>query len=103
MLSAIANPQPVAAAAPGWQFVFVSLAIVVILLEIVHGWRLGLVRQLVRVIAIIVAYSCGFFAARATVPLMRSYFRLPDPILALLGGAILGAILFAAINLAGAF
>jgi uncharacterized membrane protein required for colicin V production len=103
MLSAIANPQPAAVAAPGWRLVFVSLAVVIILLEIIHGWRLGLVRQLVRVIAIVVAYCCAFFAARATVPLMRSFFKLPDPILAVLGGAILGAILFAAINLTGAF
>src|SRR5437870_3824028 len=103
MLSAIANPQPATMAAPGWQFAFVSLAIVVLLLEIIHGWRLGLIRQLVRVIAIVVAYSCAFFAARATVPLMHSFFKLPDPILALLGGAILAAILFAAINLIGAF
>lgn len=103
MLSAIANPQPAAVAAPGWQLVFVSLAVVIILLEIIHGWRLGLVRQLVRVIAIVVAYCCAFFAARSTVPLMRSFFKLPDPILAVLGGAILAAILFAAINLTGAF
>ena len=103
MLSAIANPQPAAAAAPGWQFVFVSLAIVVLLLEIIHGWRLGLVRQLVRVIAIIVAYSCAFFGARATVPIMRSFFKLPDPILAVVGGAIMATILFVAINLTGAF
>ena len=103
MLSAIANPQPASVAEPGWQYVFVSLAIVILLLEIIHGWRLGLVRQLVRVIAIIVAYCCAFFAARATVPLMRSFFKLPDPILAVIGGAVLGAILFAAINLTGAF
>jgi hypothetical protein len=56
----------------------------------------------VRVIAIIVAYSCAFFGARATVPIMRSFFKLPDPILAVLGGAILAAFLFAAINLTGA-
>src|SRR5438309_8161131 len=103
MLSAIANPQPATMAAPGWQFAFVSLAIVVLLLEIIHGWRLGLIRQLVRVIAIVVAYSCAFFAARATVPLMHSFFKLPDPILAVLGGAILAGLLFAAINLTGAF
>src|SRR6266403_2428629 len=102
MLSAIANPQPATVAEPGWQYVFISLAVVIILLEIIHGWRLGLVRQLVRVIAIIVAYSCAFFGARATVPIMRSFLKLPDPILAVLGGAILAAILFAAINLTGA-
>jgi hypothetical protein len=103
MLSAIANPQPATVAEPGWQYVFISLTVVIILLEIIHGWRLGLVRQLVRVIAIVVAYSCAFFGAGATVPIMRSFFKLPDPILAVLGGAILAAILFAAINVTGAF
>src|SRR5438309_3841143 len=103
MLSPIANPQPATVTEPGWQYVFISLAIVIILLEIIHGWRLGLIRQLVRVIAIIVAYSSAFFGARPTVPLLRSFFKLPDPILAVLGGAILAGLLFAAINLTGAF
>jgi len=103
MIAAIANPQPAATAPSTWQLVFVSLAVVILLLEIIHGWRLGLVRQLVRVIAIIVAYSGGFFAAGATVPLLRSHLKLPDPILAVVGGAILAFILFAAINLIGAF
>src|SRR5437016_7937727 len=103
MLSAIAKSQPATVTEPGWQYVFISLAVVIILLEIIHGWRLGLVRQLVRVIAIIVAYSCAFFGARATVPIMRSFFKLPDPILAVVGGAIMATILFVAINLTGAF
>src|SRR5213592_592007 len=104
MLVASANSQPsITSAASGWQLVFVSFAIVIILLEMIHGWRLGLVRQIVRVIAIVVAYSSGFFGARATVPIMRSYFKLPDPILAALGGAILGLMLFLAINVTGAF
>jgi hypothetical protein len=55
------------------------------------------------VIAIIVAYSCGFFAAAATVPLLRPHLKLPDPMLAAVGGTILAFILFAAINLVGAF
>src|SRR5438874_1396152 len=38
MLSAIANLQPATVAAAGWQFVFVSLAIVILLLEIIHDW-----------------------------------------------------------------
>ena len=104
MLVASANSQPsITSAASGWQLVFISFAIVIILLEIIHGWRLGLVRQVVRVIAIVVAYSSGFFGARATVPIMRSYFKLPDPILGALGGAILGLTLFVAINVTGAF
>jgi len=103
VLAVVANPQPDSGGAWNWQLVFVSLAVVILLLEIIHGWRLGLIRQLVRVIAIVVAYACGFFAASATIPLMRPYLKLPDPILAILGGAILALILFAAINLTGAF
>ena len=103
MLAVIANPQPPSGGSSNWQLVFVSLAVVILLLEIIHGWRLGLIRQLVRVIAIIVAYACGFFAANTTIPIMRSCLKLPDPILAILGGAILAFILFAAINLIGAF
>src|SRR2546428_13438840 len=99
MLSAIANSQPATVAEPGWQYVFISLAVVIILLEIIHGWRLGLVRQLVRVIAIIVVYSCAFFGARATVPIMRSFFKLPGRILAVVGGAILAATLSPVVNL----
>jgi len=103
VLAVIANPQPNPGGTSNWQFVFVSLAVVILLLEIIHGWRLGLIRQLVRVIAIIIAYACGFFAANATVPIMRSALKLPDPILAILGGAILAFVLFAAINMIGAF
>jgi len=103
VLAVIANPQPPSGGSSNWQLVFVSLAVVILLLEIIHGWRLGLIRQLVRVIAIIVAYACGFFAANTTIPIMRSCLKLPDPILAILGGAILAFIFFAAINLIGAF
>ena len=46
----------------GWQMLFVSSAILIILLEIIHGWRIGLMRQLVRIIAIAVAYACALFA-----------------------------------------
>ena len=103
VLTAVSSSLPATGSGSNWQLVFISLAVVLLLLEIIHGWRLGLIRQLVRVIAIIVAYSCGFFAANATVPLLRPHLKLPDPILAAVGGAILAFILFAAINLIGAF
>src|ERR1051326_1825902 len=98
MFGAITNSPPAVSGSSNWQIVFVSLAAVILLLEIIHGWRLGLIRQLVRVIAIIVAYSCGFFAANATVSLLRPNLHLPDPVLAAIGGTILAFILFAVIN-----
>lgn len=82
----------------GWQVLFVSFTILIILLEIIHGWRVGLMRQLVRIVAIIVAYGCALFAGPAVLPIARSFARLPDPLLALIGGAALGVILFAILN-----
>ena len=102
-LAALTNSQSAGTSASNWQLAFVSFAVIILLLEVIHGWRLGLIRQIVRVIAIIVAYSCGFFAANATVPFLRPHLKLPDPILAAVGGAILAFILFAAINFIGAF
>src|SRR5947207_7689172 len=63
-LSAIDNSQsaiPSVAGSPLWQAVFVSFAVLLILFEVVHGWRLGLVRQLVRVAALAAAYAAAFF------------------------------------------
>jgi hypothetical protein len=36
------------AGSPLWHAVFISFAVVFILFEVVRGWRLGLIRQLVR-------------------------------------------------------
>ena len=56
------NPQfQQSAGSPLWQLVFISFAIVLILFEIVRGWRLGLMRQVMRVIAIVAAYAAAFF------------------------------------------
>lgn len=82
----------------GWQTAFVSFALLMILLEVIHGWRVGLMRQIVRIVAIIAAYICVFFAGPAFLPIARSLAKLPDPILAIIGGAVVGAIVFAVLN-----
>lgn len=89
---------PQIATSIGWQAVFISFAIIMILLEIIHGWRIGLMRQLVRIAAIVAAYGCAFFAGSFVLPIARSFVKLPDPILIVLGGFVLGAIVFALLN-----
>ena len=44
-----------------WQVVFLSFAVVLILFEVVRGWRLGLLRQLIRLVALVAAYAAAFF------------------------------------------
>ena len=97
-LSAIRNPQSEIQSIGGstaWQTIFVSFAVVLILLEVIRGWRLGILRQLMRVAAIIAAYAGAFFCGSMTVPLLRPIVKMPDIILSALGGAILAFLVYA--------
>ena len=89
------RPEPeTAAGSPLWQAIFVSFAIVLILFEVVRGWRLGLPRQLVRVAGLAVAYAAAFLGGKLIVPLARPFLKLPDIILSALGGAVLALVVY---------
>jgi uncharacterized membrane protein required for colicin V production len=77
------------AGSPLWQVVFISFAVILILFEVVRGWRLGLMRQITRLIGLGAAYAAAFLGGRLFVPAMRSFFKIPDPVLSILCGAIL--------------
>src|SRR5215831_8024029 len=77
-----------------WQTVFVSFAVVLILFEIIRGWRLGFMRQLVRIIAVIVAYASAVFGGRLLVPVFRPFLRVPDIVVTTLAGAIVAIVVY---------
>jgi hypothetical protein len=77
------------AGSPLWQVVFISFGIILILFEVVRGWRLGLMRQLMRLIALGVACAAAFLGGNLAVPMVRSFFKMPDPVLSILCGGIL--------------
>ena len=85
-----------------WQTIFVSFALILIAFEIVRGWRLGLVRQLVRLLALAAAYGAGLFGGRLLLPLLRPFLRLPDLMISVVAGAILVLIVYAVISTVGA-
>jgi len=97
----VSSAVPQITVSSAWQLAFLSFAIVIIVLEVLHGWRIGLTRQLVRIVAILAAYGCAVFAGPVLLPTTRSLVKLPDPILTLIGGAVLGAIVFAILNALG--
>jgi Colicin V production protein len=80
---------------PLWQAVFVSFAAVLILFEVVRGWRLGLIRQIVRVAALAGAYAAAIFGGRLLLPMVRPFLKLPDFVLSILGGAALALVIYA--------
>src|SRR5438552_3505302 len=66
-----------------WQTIFLSFALILIAFEIVRGWRLGVVRQLVRLLAIVSAYVAAIFGGRMLLPLLRPFARVPDLVISL--------------------
>ncbi len=89
-------------ASPIWQAVFVSCALLLIIFEMARGWRLGLVRQLFRLLALVAAYAAGYFGGRLLLPILRPFFRVPDLMISLLAGALLALAVYAAISTLGA-
>lgn len=91
-----------ASGSPLWQTIFLSFACVLILFEVVRGWRLGLMRQVVRAVAIVVAYLAAIFGGRVLLPILRPFLKVPDIVISLVAGAILALVIYFAISTIGA-
>jgi len=87
-----------AAGSPLWQIVFVSFAAVLVLFEILRGWRRGLPRQVARLGALVAAYFAGWFATKFFGPLLGMFVRLPDSLLSILAGALFAVIIYAVVS-----
>ena len=89
------------AGSPLWQAVFISFGVVFVCFEVVRGWRLGLIRQLVRVAALVVAYAAGVLGGRLLVPITRPFLKMPDIVLSILAGAVLALVVYALVTSMG--
>ena len=81
--------------------VFLSFACVLILFEVARGWRLGLMRQVMRAVAIGAAYLTAIFGGRILLPILRPFLKIPDIVISLLAGAILAFVVYFAISAIG--
>ena len=96
------SSQPQAAAgSPLWQLAFVSFALVLILFEVLRGWRRGLPRQVARLGALIAAYFAAFFGGKFLASLLGMFVRMPDAFLSIFAGAIFAVIIYALISWIG--
>ena len=101
LLSAVRNPQSEIQSSAGgsalWQIIFVSFAVLLLLLEIIRGWRLGLPRQLMRGAAVIAAYAAAYFGGNLMLPLLRPILKWPDFVVSMIGGALLALVVYGVI------
>src|SRR5438046_8369130 len=87
-----------AAGSPLWQLVFVSFALVLIVFEVLRGWRRGLPRQVARLGALVAAYFAAYFGGKFLAPLLGMFFKMPDALLSIFAGAIFALIVYAVIS-----
>ena len=87
---------------PLWQTIFASFALLLILFQVVRGWRLGVVRQMVRLFALAAAYGVALLGGRMLLPFLRPFLRAPDFFISIFAEAVLALAVYAAINLVGA-
>jgi hypothetical protein len=80
-----------------WTILFYIGAIIVVGSMGFRGWRLGIVRQALSILAIAAAYVAGFAGGKFLIPVLR-WTGFPDRILILLGGALLGVVIFTVIT-----
>ena len=76
-------------------------AVLLVLLMGWRGWRLGIVRQTLSILALALAYVCGVLFGGFLVPVLRPA-GFPDRVLSILGGVIVGMIVYFAGGLIGA-
>jgi hypothetical protein len=80
-----------------WQTVFLSFAVVLLLFEVIRGYRLGLPRQLMRGAAVIAGYAAAYFGGNLMLPLLRPILKWPDFIVSMIGGALLALVVYGVI------
>ncbi len=77
-------------------------ALMIVLLKAWQGWRLGLVRQVVGLVALAVAAGVGYFCAGAAGGLLSAVVPVPEQVLAVVGGLLLGFVVYLAITIVSA-
>ena len=93
---------PSVAGSPLWQVVFISFGVILILFEVLRGWRLGLMRQIMRLVGLGTAYAAAFLGGALLVPAVRPFLKMPDPVLSILCGVTLAVAAYMLISGAGA-
>lgn len=85
-----------------WQLALLGAAALLILLKAWRGWRLGVVRQLAGIAALVAAWIAGLLGGKLMAPVLKSVWPGPDRLLSIVGGILLALFVFATISLVSA-
>jgi hypothetical protein len=84
-----------------FQLLFLGGSALLVLVQSIRGWRMGVVRQLVNLLALIVAYGAAMVSGRLMAPVLHP-LGYPDLLVSVMAGSIFGGGVYLAISLGGA-
>jgi len=76
-----------------FQMLFLAGSGLLVLVRSIRGWRLGVLRQLVDLVALVLAYAAAILSGRLLTPLLHP-LGYPDLLVSVLAGALLGGALY---------
>jgi hypothetical protein len=85
----------------GFQLLFASGSALLVLVQSIRGWRLGVVRQLANLMALVLAYGGAMLSGRMAAPALHS-LGYPDLLVSVIAGAAVGVVIYLALSMAGA-
>jgi Colicin V production protein len=83
-----------------WQICVLLAAVLVVGYKAWRGWRAGVMRELINLVALACGYLMAIFGGRILAPALRP-LGVPDSLLGIVGGALLGVLVFLAITVSG--
>jgi hypothetical protein len=84
-----------------FQLLFAGGSVLLVLVQSIRGWRLGVVRQLVNLFALVAAYGAAMISGRLATPLLHP-LGYPDLLVSVIVGALVGGVVYLALAMAGA-
>jgi len=84
-----------------FQLLFAGGSVLLVLVQGIRGWRLGVVRQFVNLIALILAYAAAVIGGKVATPMLRG-LGYPDLLISAVVGAVIGCVLYLLLTMLGA-
>jgi len=84
-----------------FQLLFFGGSGLLVLIQSIRGWRLGVVRQLVNLVALVLAYGAAIISGRILTPVLHP-IGYPDLLVSVFVGSIFGAVIYLALTVLGA-
>ncbi len=84
----------------GFQLLFLGGSVLLVLVQSIRGWRVGVARQLVNLAAMLLAYGAAILSGRLLTPLVHS-LGYPDLLVSAVAGSLVGFVAYLALTTAG--